>query len=74
MILNRQLAYYKLAQIEQQLTIEQVIHARRFRDWQKFDTLTEDEKIMVRLEEFEIYCDDLDPEFTPKGLNGEIDI
>jgi hypothetical protein len=74
MIINRQLAYYKLAQIEEQLTITQVIHARRFRNWRKFDKLTEDEKLIVRLEEFEIYADDLDPEYVPKCFNRETDI
>ena len=66
MKINRQLAYYKLAQIEEQLTIEQVIHARRFRNWRKFDKLSEDEKLMIRLEELEYYADDLDPEYVPK--------
>lgn len=74
MNLNRQLAYYKLSQIEEQLTIQQVIHARRFRNWRKFDKLSEDEKLMVRLEEFEIYADDLDPEYVPKGPGGDTDI
>lgn len=74
MNLNRQLAYYKLSQIEEQLTIQQVIHARRFRNWRKFDKLSEDEKLMVRLEEFEIYADDLDPEYVPKGARGDTDI
>lgn len=69
MNLNRQLAYYKLAMITEQLTQQQVIHARRFRNWEKFDKLTEDEKLLVRLEEFEIYIDDLDPNYVPKGLN-----
>jgi hypothetical protein len=74
MKLNRQLAYYKLSQIEEQLTIQQVIHARRFRNWRKFDKLSEDEKLWVRLEEFEIYADDLDPEYVPKGPKGDTDI
>jgi len=69
MNVNRQMAYYKLAQIVEQLTQKQVIHARRFRNWKKFDKLTEDEKILIRLEEFEIYADDLDTEYIPKGFN-----
>ena len=72
MKINRQLAYYKLSQIVEQLTIEQVIHARRFRNWRKFDKLTEDEKLIIRLEEFEIYADDLDPEYVPKCYNTDI--
>lgn len=66
--MNRQLAYYKLAQIMEQLTQQQIIHARRFRNWKKFDKSSEDEKIMIRLEEFEIYSDDLDPEYQPKSF------
>jgi hypothetical protein len=66
MRINRQLAYYKLDQISEQLTIEQIIHARRFRNWKKFDKMTEDEKLMTRLEEFEIYADDIDPDYIPK--------
>jgi hypothetical protein len=69
MNVNRQMAYYKLAQIVEQLTQKQVIHARRFRNWKKFDKLTEDEKILIRLEEFEIYADDLNTEYIPKGFN-----
>ena len=28
--------------------------------------MTEDEKLMTRLEEFEIYADDIDPDYIPK--------
>jgi hypothetical protein len=66
-MINRDLAYYKLALICEQLTIEQIIHARRHRDWKKFDRLNENEKLLVRLEELEIYKDDIDPEYIPKG-------
>lgn len=66
-MINRDLAYYKLALISEQLTIEQLIHARRYRNWAKFDRLTEDEKLLVRLEELEIYKDDIDPEYIPKS-------
>lgn len=66
--MNRELAYYKLALISEQLTIEQLIHARRHRNWEEFDRLTENEKLLVRLEELEIYADDIDPEYIPKGF------
>jgi len=66
-MINRDLAYYKLALISEQLTIEQLIHARRHRNWKKFDRLTEDEKLLVRLEELEIYQDDIDPEYVPRS-------
>ena len=68
MNINRQLAYYKLAQITEQLTQEQVLWARRFRNWKKFDKLTEDEKLMVRLEEFECFQDDIDPQYVPESF------
>jgi hypothetical protein len=70
-MINRELAYYKLALICEQLTIEQVMWARRHRNWRKFDRLTENEKLLVRLEELEIYQDDIDPEYIPKGPYGE---
>lgn len=69
-MINREFAYYKLALICEQLTIEQVMWVRRNRNWRKFDRLTEDEKLLVRLEELEIYKDDIDPEYIPKGLYG----
>ncbi len=63
--MNKDLAYYKLMMISEQLTIEQVMYARRNRNWQKFDRLSESEKLIVRLEEFEIYEDIIDPNYTP---------
>ncbi len=68
-MINRDLAYYKLALITEQLTIQQVIFARRHRNWNRFDRLTEDEKLLVRLEELEIYKDDNDPEYVTQSLN-----
>ena len=53
--------------LSNKLSIEQLINARRYRNWAKFDRLTEDEKLLVRLEELEIYKDDIDPEYIPKG-------
>ena len=43
--------------ISQKLSIEQVMYARRNRNWEKFDKLSEVEKMLYRLEEFEIYED-----------------
>lgn len=71
MNINRQLAYYKLAQIMEQLTHEQLVHARRFRNWKKYDKLSEDEKLMIRLEELEEFAEDLDPEYKPKGFTND---
>jgi hypothetical protein len=44
------------------IAIEQVMYARRNRDWEKFDKLSEVEKMLYRLEEFEIYEDILNDE------------
>lgn len=55
--------------IIEQLTTEQIIHSRRFRNWRKFDKLDEIGKLRVRLEELQYYEDDIDPEYKPKGLN-----
>lgn len=74
MKVNRQLAYYKLAQISEQLTQKQILNARKHRNWRKFDKLSEDEKLLVRLEEFEIYADELDPDYIPKSVNRLNDI
>jgi hypothetical protein len=71
---NLTLSYYKLAVIEEQLTIEQIIHARRFRNWKKYDKLKEEQKIMIRFEELEIYIDDIDPEYIPKSFKPDTEI
>jgi hypothetical protein len=65
---NLDLAYWKLALITEQLTTEQILHSRRFRNWQKFDRMTEEQKLMIRFEELEIYIDDIDPDYTPKSF------
>lgn len=49
--------YEKLKIISDKLSIEQVMYARRNRNWEKFDKLSEVEKLLYRLEEFEIYED-----------------
>ena len=55
--------------ISQKLSIEQVMHARRNRDWEKFDKLSEVEKMLYRLEEFEIYEDLLNDEDNFEDLD-----
>lgn len=70
--MNKQLLHWKLICITEQLTIEQVLHARRFRNWQKYDRLGEVEKLLTQLEEFEIYEDIIDPDYQPK-INNEDD-
>lgn len=64
--MNKQFANWKLICISSQLSIEQIIFARRFRDWERYDKLNESEKLLVQLEEFEIYEDILDPNYEPK--------
>lgn len=66
----------KLITISQQLTIEQVIFARRFRDWEKYDKMSDVEKMLIQLEEFEIYEDILDSDYEiklPDGDDGDDD-
>jgi hypothetical protein len=55
--MNKELLYHNLAMISEKLTIEQIIYARRNRNWEKFDKLSEVEKLLYRLEEFQIYED-----------------
>ena len=55
--MNKELLYYNLRIISEKLTIEQIFYARRNRDWEKFDKLSEVEKLLYRLEEFQIYED-----------------
>lgn len=67
--MTKDLLNYNLIMIIEQLTTEQIIHSRRFRNWRKFDKLDEIGKLRVRLEELQYYEDDIDPEYKPKGLN-----
>ncbi len=70
--MNLEMAYYKLQIITEQLSTEQLIWARRFRDWRKFDKMTEAQKLQVRFEELEIYIDDIDPDYIPHGYKNDI--
>ena len=65
--MNKELLEYKICLISEQLTIEQLIFARRNRDWKKFDKLDEISKLRVRLEELEYFADDIDPNYKPNG-------
>lgn len=69
--MNKQPLHWKLICISEQLTLEQIIHARRFRNWQKYDKLSEVEKLLTQLEEFEIYEDIIDTNYQPKINNEE---
>lgn len=50
----------------EQLTQEKILHARRNRNWEKFDKLTEYQKLLHRFYEFEDYIDYIDPNYKPK--------
>lgn len=65
--MNKELLEYNICLISEQLTIEQLIFARRNRDWKKFDKLDEISKLRVRLEELEYFADDIDPNYKPNG-------
>lgn len=65
--MNKELLEYNICLISEQLTIEQLIFARRNRDWKKFDRLDEIGKLRVRLEELEYFAEDIDPNYKPKG-------
>ena len=55
--MNKDLLNYNLMKISERLTQEQIFYARRNRNWEKFDKLSEVEKLLYRLEEFQIYED-----------------
>jgi len=65
--MNKELLEYNICLITEQLTIEQLIFARRNRDWKRFDKLDEIGKLRVRLEELEYFSDDIDLNYKPKG-------
>lgn len=67
--MNKQLLEYKICLISEQLTTQQIIFARRNRDWKKFDRLDEIGKLIIRLEELEYFSDDIDPNYKPKGYS-----
>lgn len=64
--MNKDEINYKLAIFMEQLTQEQIFWARRNRDWQKFDKLTDFQKLLFRLYEFEEFVDFIDPNYKPK--------
>jgi hypothetical protein len=47
----------RLIKINEQLTTEDILESRKSRNWEKFDKLTEIEKLQQRLEELEIFED-----------------
>ena len=55
--MNKEILYYNLKIISEKLTQDQIFYARRNRNWEKFDKLSEVEKLLYRLEEFQIYED-----------------
>lgn len=63
--MNKDLLIYNITLISEQLTTEQLIFARRNRNWKKFDRLDEIGKLMVRLEELQYFEDIIDPNYKP---------
>jgi hypothetical protein len=55
--MNKELLNYNLIKISEKLTTDQILYARKNRDWNKFDSLNEFERLIHCLEEFEIYQD-----------------
>lgn len=66
--MNKELLVYNITLICEQLTTEQIIFARRFRNWKKFDKLDEVGKLITRLEELQYYEDIIDPDYIPKSF------
>jgi hypothetical protein len=58
--MNKELLNHNLMKISEKLTQEQIFYARRNRNWEMFDKLDEVGKLLHRLEEFQIYEDDID--------------
>jgi hypothetical protein len=46
--MNKELLNYNLIKITEKLTQEQIFYARRNRNWEKFDKLSEVEKLLYR--------------------------
>lgn len=55
--MNKELLNYNLMKISDKLSTEQILHARRNRNWEMFDEFDEVGKMLHRLEEFQIYED-----------------
>ena len=55
--MNKDILNYNLIKICEQLSTEQILNARRNRNWSKFDKMNDLSKLMFRLEELQIYED-----------------
>jgi hypothetical protein len=47
----------RLIKIMEQLSTEDILESRKYRNWEEFDKLSEIEKLQWRLEELEIFED-----------------
>lgn len=65
--MSKEVLEYNLLLIVEQLSTEQLIFARRNRNWREFDKLDQIEKLRFRMEELEYYAEDIDPNYKPKG-------
>ena len=65
--MNKDILEYNICLISEQLTLDQLIFARRNRDWNKFDKMNGIGKLITRFEELRYFEDDIDPQLKPKG-------
>ena len=63
--MNKDILNYNLIRICGQLSTEQILNARKNRNWSKFDKMNDLSKLMFRLEELQIYEDIIDPDYIP---------
>jgi len=63
--MNKDILNYNLIRICEQLSTEQILNARKNRNWSKFDKMNDLSKLMFRLEELQIYEDIIDPDYIP---------
>lgn len=65
--MNKDILEYNICLISEQLTLDQLIFARRNRDWNKFDKMNEIGKLITRFEELRYFEDDINSQLKPKG-------
>jgi len=63
--MNKDILNYNLIKICEQLSTEQILNARRNRNWSKFDKMNDLSKLMFILEELQIYEDIIDSDYIP---------
>ena len=61
--MDKKILNMNLIKISAQLTTEQLIESREFRNWEEYDKMNEQERILCRLEELEMFQDIIDPNY-----------